>query len=79
LIGDAAKNQAAMNPNTTIFDAERLIGHNLDGPVIQHYMKHLPLKVIGKDGNKLHMQGMQSRFPLLCMCLFPSAAHHALR
>ena len=26
LIGDAAKNQVAMNPNNTVFDAKRLIG-----------------------------------------------------
>ena len=26
LVGDAAKNQAAMNPVNTIFDAKRLIG-----------------------------------------------------
>ena len=26
LIGDAAKNQAALNPNNTVFDAKRLIG-----------------------------------------------------
>ena len=28
LIGDAAKNQAAMNPKNTVFDAKRLIGRN---------------------------------------------------
>uniref|UniRef100_A0A673WI82 Uncharacterized protein n=1 Tax=Salmo trutta TaxID=8032 RepID=A0A673WI82_SALTR len=26
LIGDAAKNQVAMNPNNTVFDAKRLLG-----------------------------------------------------
>ena len=30
LIGDAAKNQAAMNPRNTVFDAKRLIGDQLD-------------------------------------------------
>ena len=57
LIGDAAKNQAAMNPNNTIFDAKRLIGRKLDDPAIQQDIKHWPFKVIGKDGNKPHIEG----------------------
>ncbi|KAI8925551.1 heat shock protein HSS1 [Entophlyctis helioformis] len=48
LIGDAAKNQVAMNPINTIFDAKRLIGR-LD-------MKHWPFKVIDADG-KPKVQG----------------------
>jgi heat shock protein 1/8 len=28
LIGDAAKNQVAVNPSNTVFDAKRLIGRN---------------------------------------------------
>jgi molecular chaperone DnaK (HSP70) len=30
LIGDAAKNQAAMNPRNTVFDAKRLIGRRYE-------------------------------------------------
>lgn len=30
LIGDSAKNQAAMNPRNTVFDAKRLIGRRFE-------------------------------------------------
>ena len=32
LIGDAAKNQTAMNPKNTVFDAKRLIGRKFSDP-----------------------------------------------
>ncbi|XP_073675575.1 heat shock 70 kDa protein-like [Garra rufa] len=50
LIGDAAKNQVAMNPNNTIFDAKRLIGRKFTDPVVQSDMKLWPFKVISEDG-----------------------------
>lgn len=50
LIGDAAKNQVAMNPSNTIFDAKRLIGRKFDDPVIQADMKHWPFDVLNADG-----------------------------
>ncbi|XP_062401817.1 heat shock 70 kDa protein-like [Sardina pilchardus] len=55
LIGDAAKNQVAMNPNNTVFDAKRLIGRKFDEPVVQSDMKHWPFQVIS-DGGKPKVQ-----------------------
>ncbi|XP_074597399.1 heat shock 70 kDa protein 1A-like [Brevipalpus obovatus] len=50
LIGDAAKNQVAMNPSNTVFDAKRLIGRKFDDPNIQADMKHWPFKVTNNGG-----------------------------
>jgi len=50
LIGDAAKNQVAMNPNNTIFDAKRLIGRKFEDTTVQADMKHWPFKVISEGG-----------------------------
>ncbi|KAL2913729.1 Hsp70 chaperone [Polyrhizophydium stewartii] len=53
LIGDAAKNQVAMNPINTVFDAKRLIGRKFDDAEVQSDMKHWPFKVINKGGKPL--------------------------
>ena len=50
LIGDGAKNQAAMNPTNTIFDAKRLIGKNFSDPAVQSDMKHFSYEIT-KDSN----------------------------
>ena len=52
LIGDAAKNQAAINPINTIFDAKRLIGRKYSDPATQSDLKHFPFKVHAKNGDK---------------------------
>ena len=49
LIGDAAKNQVAMNPHNTVFDAKRLIGRKFADTEVQSDMKHWPFEVIDKD------------------------------
>merc|ERR1712164_140825 len=55
LIGDSAKNQVAMNPTNSVFDAKRLIGRKFNDPVVQSDMKHWPFKVVAKDGDKPHI------------------------
>ncbi|CAO1420541.1 unnamed protein product [Diamesa serratosioi] len=50
LIGDAAKNQVAMNPRNSVFDAKRLIGRKFDDDKVQSDMKHWPFKVINDCG-----------------------------
>ena len=42
LIGEPAKNQAALNAENTIFDAKRLIGRKINDPTIQQDIKHWP-------------------------------------
>ncbi|CAD6245178.1 GSCOCT00013567001.2-RA-CDS [Cotesia congregata] len=67
LIGDAAKNQVAMNPNNTIFDAKRLIGRRFDDPTVQADMKHWPFEVVndaGKPKIKVQYKGeLKTFFP----------------
>ena len=50
LVGDAAKNQAALNPENTIFDVKRLIGRTFDDPCVQKDRKTWPFDVIDADG-----------------------------
>jgi len=66
LIGDAAKNQAARNPENTIFDAKRLIGRKFQDPAVQSDMKHWPFKVTPTQGDKpiieVTVNGEQKKF-----------------
>ncbi|KAM1313579.1 hypothetical protein ACFX13_017709 [Malus domestica] len=52
LIGDAAKNQVAMNPHNTVFNAKRLIGRKFSNPLVHSDMKLWPFKVIPGPGDK---------------------------
>ncbi|CAG5058421.1 unnamed protein product [Parnassius apollo] len=65
LIGDAAKNQVALNPSNTVFDAKRLIGRKFDDPKIQQDMKHWPFKVVndcGKPKIQVEFKGEKKTF-----------------
>uniref|UniRef100_A0A093VL07 Endoplasmic reticulum chaperone BiP n=1 Tax=Talaromyces marneffei PM1 TaxID=1077442 RepID=A0A093VL07_TALMA len=50
LIGDAAKNQYAANPERTIFDIKRLIGRKYDDKDVQKDIKNFPFKVANQGG-----------------------------
>ncbi|PKY02430.1 heat shock protein [Aspergillus campestris IBT 28561] len=65
LIGDAAKNQVAMNPHHTVFDAKRLIGRRYADAEVQADMKHWPFKIIDKAGKpviEVEFKGEQKQF-----------------
>ena len=52
IIGDGAKNQAAMNPTNTVYDAKRLIGRDFNDNVIQTEIKGFPFTVKDDGHNK---------------------------
>jgi len=66
LIGAAAKNQAAVNPENTVFDAKRLIGRKFGDKEVQQDIPHWPFKVIRGEGDKpligVEFKGEQKQF-----------------
>ena len=54
MIGDA-KNQCAMNPTNTVFDAKP-IGRRFTDSATQSDIKHFPFKVISKDADRPAIQ-----------------------
>ncbi|KAK1918323.1 Heat shock protein ssb1 [Pyrenophora teres f. teres] len=53
LIGEAAKNQAAMNPENTVFDVKRLIGRRFEDETVTKDIKSWPFKVVDQNGSPL--------------------------
>jgi heat shock protein 1/8 len=66
LIGDAAKNQVAMNAKNTVFDAKRLIGRKFGDDDVKADMKHWPFDVVegeaGKPVIKVDYKGEEKKF-----------------
>merc|ERR1711957_195699 len=53
LIGEAAKNQATINPEQTLFDVKRLIGRRFKDSTVQKDIKLLPFKISDKGGKPM--------------------------
>jgi heat shock protein 5 len=49
LVGDAAKNQATLNPENTVYDSKRLIGRQFNDKTVQADMKHWPFKIVNRN------------------------------
>eukprot|EP00516_Mucochytrium_quahogii_P008608 CAMPEP_0203749774 /NCGR_PEP_ID=MMETSP0098-20131031/4195_1 /ASSEMBLY_ACC=CAM_ASM_000208 /TAXON_ID=96639 /ORGANISM=" , Strain NY0313808BC1" /LENGTH=664 /DNA_ID=CAMNT_0050638873 /DNA_START=48 /DNA_END=2042 /DNA_ORIENTATION=+ len=65
LIGDAAKNQAAINPENTVFDVKRLIGRNYNDKTVQADKKLMPYEIIDKNGKpfvRVLVEGQKKEF-----------------
>jgi len=66
LIGDAAKNQVARNPENTVFDAKRLIGRKFSDQIVQADIKLWPFKVESGANEKpmiaVHYNGEDKKF-----------------
>jgi len=53
LIGEAAKNQAAMNPENTVFDVKRLIGRRFEDEIVKKDIQSWPFKVVDQGGSPM--------------------------
>lgn len=49
LIGEAAKNQATVNPSRTLYDVKRLIGRKFTDQTIQYDKKFLPFEIVDRE------------------------------
>jgi len=65
LIGDAAKNQASLNPENTVFDVKRLIGRNFQDKEVQHDKALFPFDIVNKKGKpfiQVELKGEKKTF-----------------
>lgn len=65
-VGDAAKNQATINPENTIFDVKRLIGREYNDQSVQADKKLVPFKIVpnkeGKPRIQIDQDGKESLY-----------------
>ncbi|BFZ56549.1 ATPase with role in protein import into the ER [Savitreella phatthalungensis] len=65
LVGDGAKNQAASNPENTIYDVKRFIGRRWEDKDLQKDLKGLPFTVANKGGRpvvEVKVKGEKKQF-----------------
>ena len=65
LVGDAAKNQATINPENTVFDVKRLIGRKFKDKTVQHDKKMFPFDLVNRKGKpyvEVTVEGEKKQF-----------------
>jgi len=65
LVGDAAKNQATINPENTVFDVKRLIGRKFSDKSVQSDKKLVPFEIISdkdKPMIEITIEGKKSSY-----------------
>ena len=65
LVGDAAKNQATINPENTVFDVKRLIGRKFSDKSVQADKKLVPYKIVSNQDKpmiEITVQGKASTY-----------------
>jgi len=65
LVGEAAKNQGALNPTRTIYSIKRLIGRKYSDKEVQHDKKLLPYEIVNKEGKpyvQVEIKGQKKEF-----------------
>lgn len=65
LVGDAAKNQAVMNPSNTVFDVKRFIGRKFTDTTVQRDKKLLPFNIVNNKGKpfvEVNVKGEDKKF-----------------
>lgn len=63
LVGDLAKNAAALDPKNTIFDIKRLIGRDFADKNVQVLLPHFPFRVVDQAGRPAVKIGKQLLTP----------------
>jgi molecular chaperone DnaK len=62
LIGQPAKRQAVTNPEQTFFAIKRLIGRNMNDPMVKKDADMVPYKIIASDNNDAWVQGRDKKY-----------------
>ena len=65
LVGEAAKNQGALNPGRTVYSVKRLIGRKYNDKEVQMDKKLLPYDIVNKDGKpyiQVEIKGEKKNF-----------------
>lgn len=56
IVGNEAKNQAFMYPNSTLYDCKRLMGKSFDDPKITELKNKYPFKIVGDANNRVMVE-----------------------